>query len=138
MEKENNQLCWYCQRNPSEPEYLNIEEKISTDTEIKGIYKKTTTTKKNWKVVRCKQCYEIHKKGEGIKGYLFLIIYVISYIVLCYYLPARDPIVKYIIMIFFALVPTVLLLYIIYFTIGYYNAFKYKTRPKWARGGDIL
>ena len=138
MEKQSAQLCWYCKRNPSDSQYLNIEENTSTNTEIKGIYKKTTTTKKQWKVVRCKECYEIHNIGESIKGHLFLIIYIVSYSMLCYFITFKEQWFKYILMIFFALVPTLLLLYIIYFTIGHYNAYKYKTSPKWARGGDVL
>jgi hypothetical protein len=138
MEKQSTQLCWYCKRNLSDPEYLNIEENTSTNTEIKGIYKKTTTTKKQWKVVRCKECYEVHNIGENLKGYIFLVLYILSYVLLCIYIDAKEPWLKYVLMIFFALFPTFLVLYIIYFTIGYYNAYKYKTKPKWARGGDVL
>jgi len=137
MEKLN-QKCWYCKRNDADPKFLNTEENQSTEVKLKGFYKYKKTTTKTWKVVRCKDCYEIHQKGNREIGIASVIAYLISYILLCVLFDASKNWFEFFIFLFLALVPTYIIAYITAFSLGHFYASKYNTQPKWSRGGDVL
>ncbi|GEM_PF-3309012 len=136
--EESMQKCWYCKRNYADPKYLNIEERRTTSTKIVGIKKYTSTNTREWKVERCKECYEIHKKGEFFIGISSLISYFASYVLLCYWSEGIGDWIKYILFIFAAAIPLFVVMYILQFFIGHYYAYKYKVKTKWAKGGDII
>jgi len=130
------QKCWYCNRNNADPDSLNVEESQSTNVTIKGIYKYKKTTKRNWKVVRCTECKEIHKKGDAAIGIITILAYISSYITVCFFF--EDHWFKYIVGLFLALFPTYVIAYVITFCTGHFYAIKYNTKTRWSRGGDVL
>lgn len=132
------QKCWYCKRNSADPQYLNIEKNETTETTLKGFKKYTKSTTKEWKVVRCKECYEIHQKGEKLTKIAVLITYISSYILICYWAKGVGEWIKYIVILFIALLPTLVLSYVLTFAIGHYYAHKFDIKTRWSRGGDVL
>jgi hypothetical protein len=132
------QKCWYCKRNDADSEYLNIEKNETTQTTIKGFKKYTKTSAKEWKVVRCKECYEIHQKGIKLTEVVSLITYISSYVLLCVLFQGTGEWIKYIIFLFIALLPTYVFAYLFTLFQGYYYAYKYNIKTRWSRGGDVL
>ena len=76
---DSTQKCYYCKKNQSEKEFMNSEESNSTEVEFKGIYKHKTKTKKSWEVIRCKECFENHKKVDKITSNLYFIVYYLQF-----------------------------------------------------------
>ena len=138
IDENSTQKCWYCKRNNSDSKYLNNEKEEKVEVTIKGFYKYKKKSTKEWKVVRCKECYEIHQKGNKLVEIVSLITYLASYILLCYNLQEIKGWLKFIIFIYLAGIPTYVFAYIFTLTIGYFYAYKYNIKTKWSRGGDVL
>lgn len=124
------QKCWYCKRNPADNIYLNINEVNKDRVEIKGATKVKHKKTVIHKVVRCKECFEIHKKGETVITIAFVVTFICSIGFLMDI--TNNSIVQ---SFFLSLISCIVIGSIIRFLIGTYFAMKYKTKPEWARGG---
>lgn len=124
------QKCWYCKRNNAEKEFLNIIDKTSTDVEIKGIYKVKNTKYRTLMVVRCKECYNIHKNVSKNSKYLSFATFILLFL---YLIINNSESLSY------SILYAAFLGFIIYFVfkliLGYTYAIKYKTKAEWSRGG---